>query len=172
MTNAKTLLLLQGINQFLDEVNPLIGPAMWRDIFRPLYERLTFLWAACYCAVAVMGLRLLQVQVLENVYYSRAAEGNRTKIIRQTAPRGRIYDRNGEVVATNQAAFSLIYIPPKKGQKTPDQDFLARQLARELGRDPVELLETLQQAVARARARQQPLGRARGWSGPGPAARA
>jgi penicillin-binding protein 2 len=109
--------------------------------------RLEALWVMVYLIGAMLGLRLIQLQILQREEYRQLAELNATKIIHQTAPRGRIYDRRGTPVATNQEAFSLIYIPPKKGQPSPDLDFLAGQLARELGRDRGDLLETLQQAV-------------------------
>ncbi|MBI4425628.1 MAG: penicillin-binding protein 2 [Elusimicrobia bacterium] len=112
----------------------------------PLYDRLDALWGLCYIGVAILGLRLLQLQVVQNVQYARAAERNRTQIIRQTAPRGRIYGRNGEEIATNQAAFSLIYMPDKAG----DEKYLhslAEDLAPLLKADPDDLLETLRRAV-------------------------
>ncbi|MBI5239558.1 MAG: penicillin-binding protein 2 [Elusimicrobia bacterium] len=109
--------------------------------------RLEALWVLAYLVGAMLGLRLVQLQILQREEYRQLAELNATKVIYQTAPRGRIYDRRGTPVAANQEAFSLIYIPPKKGQSSPDLDFLAGQLARELGRDRGELLETLQQAV-------------------------
>ena len=92
------------------------------------------------------GLRLVQLQIIESSEYRQLAEKNRTQVIYQTAPRGRIYDRQGSVVATNRPAFSLIYLPGKV-QREADLDFLSRHLARELGQEPEELLESLQQAV-------------------------
>jgi penicillin-binding protein 2 len=109
--------------------------------------RLEALWVMVYLIGAMLGLRLIQLQILQREEYRQLAELNATKIIHQTAPRGRIYDRHGTPVASNQEAFSLIYIPPKKGQPSPDLDFLAGQLARELGRDRGDLRETLKQAV-------------------------
>ncbi len=112
----------------------------------PLYERLNFLWICCYAAVAVLGVRLLQVQVIHNVRYTLAAERNRTQLLRQTAPRGRIYDRNGRLIATNQAAFSMIYMPGKDD----DEKYLkglSADLAPLLGQDPAVLLDTLRTAV-------------------------
>jgi len=119
---------------------------MSRESGAPL-ARLEALWVLVCLSGAMLGLRLVQLQILQRVEYQQLAEVNATKIIYQTAPRGRIFDRHGTAMATNQEAFSLIYIPPRKGQKTPDLTFLASQLAHELGRDPDELLETLQQAV-------------------------
>lgn len=110
-----------------------------------LIERLNILWILVYLAGGGLGVRLIQLQILERVEYRQLAEGNRTKIIHQNAPRGRIFDRKGLPMASNQPAFSLIYLPTKG----PNQELglLARQLAQELKQDPDDLLETLQQAV-------------------------
>lgn len=110
-----------------------------------LQERLGVLWVVIALAGGVLALRLAQMQILEAQDYKLAAERNRTQVIYQTAPRGRIYDRNGAPLATNQPAFSLIFMPGKKGEKR-DLKPLAQQLARELKKDPEELLETLQEA--------------------------
>lgn len=111
-----------------------------------LHERLSLMWIIISAAGAVLGLRLVQLQILENVEYTLAAESNRTKMIYQTAPRGRIYDRGGEAIAANQPAFSLIYNPPKAKEKA-DLKPLADALAKQLNQDPDSLLETLQEAV-------------------------
>ncbi len=79
----------------------------------PLYDRLDIMAGMLYLAVGVLFLRLVQVQIVQNAEYSLTAERNRTQLIRQTAPRGRIFDRTGDVLASNQAAFSLIYKPSK-----------------------------------------------------------
>lgn len=108
-------------------------------------ERLNLLWIAFYACVAVLGCRLLYIQVIRNVYYTQVAESNRTQIIPQNAPRGRIYDRNGEVIATNRPAFSLIYLPGE--ERDPESlDTLAGSLAKELHQEKGEVLERLQEA--------------------------
>lgn len=114
-----------------------------RELF---HTRLNVLWIALYLAVGFLGLRLLQIQVLRNVLYAKAAERNRTQVIRQTAPRGRIFDRNGEVIATNQAVFSLIYMPDKNREMSY-LTRLARDLAPHLKEDPENLLKILHQAM-------------------------
>jgi len=109
------------------------------------YDRLRMLWVVFYCGVGVLGLRLIQLQVLRNVYYARVAERNRTQIIYQTAPRGRICDRRGEIVATSRPTFSLIYMPGKQ-QGRGDLAGLASDLASELGLDRDDLLDSLNDA--------------------------
>ncbi|MBI3297699.1 MAG: penicillin-binding protein 2 [Elusimicrobia bacterium] len=109
-------------------------------------ERLDALWLAATVAVGFLGVRLLHMQVVRNAYYAEVAERQRTQIIAQAAPRGRVYDRNGDIVATNQPAFSLIFLPGKS-QDPARLAGLSESLARELHRDRDELLDKLREAV-------------------------
>lgn len=113
---------------------------------RVLHERLQALWVLVALGGALLGARLLQIQIIESESYRLAAERNRSQLIYQTAPRGRIYDRNGVAIASSRPAFSLIYLPSRASQRL-DLKSLAVSLARELGKDPGELEETLQQAL-------------------------
>lgn len=108
-------------------------------------ERLELVWFVIAAAGAVLGLRLAQLQIKDAAEYRRLAEINSSLTIYQNAPRGRIYDRDGKEIATNQAASSLIFLP-RKGQSAGDLQPLAQELARRLDRDPQDLLETLEQA--------------------------
>ena len=109
-------------------------------------QRLSLLWTVFLLAGVVLGARLVQLQILESVEYKLAAERNRSQIIYQTAPRGRIYDRNGIPVATSMPAFSLIYMPGRH-QDRVDMRPLAEALGKELKQDPNELYDRLQTAV-------------------------
>ncbi|MDE2490136.1 MAG: penicillin-binding protein 2, partial [Elusimicrobia bacterium] len=108
-------------------------------------ERLEPLWWAIAAVGAVLGLRLVQLQLVDSAEYRLAAERNRSEVIYQTAPRGRLYDRRGDPIATNRGAFSLIFLPGKNRSRR-DLEPLALELGRQLGRDPKDLLETLEQA--------------------------
>lgn len=109
-------------------------------------ERLELLWYVIAAMGLVLGLRLAQMQLVQAAEWRLAAERNRSQMIHQNAPRGRIYDRNGVAVATNAPAFSLIFLPGKD-RRRQDLKPLAQELGRQLGRDPDELLEKLEQAV-------------------------
>ena len=109
-------------------------------------ERLEILWYCVAAAGLVLGLRLAQMQLIQSAEWQEAAERNRSQMIHQNAPRGRIYDRNGVAVATNAPAFSLIFLPGKE-RRRQDLKPLSEELARQLGDDPEDLLETLDQAV-------------------------
>ncbi len=108
-------------------------------------ERLELVWLAISLIGAVLGLRLAQLQLKDAAEYRRLSDINSSLTIYQNAPRGRIYDREGREIATNQAASSLIFLP-RKGQSVRDLEPLAQELGRRLNRDPQELLETLERA--------------------------
>ncbi|PCI36987.1 MAG: penicillin-binding protein 2 [Elusimicrobia bacterium] len=112
---------------------------------RGLQDRLNFLWIACYVGSAILGVRLLHIQVIRNVYYARVAESNRTQIIHQSAPRGIITDRRGRVIVTSKPAFSLIYLPGET-QDASRIAGLAKSLAKELREDSESLHEKLKEA--------------------------
>lgn len=108
-------------------------------------ERLEILWWVVAAAGTALGLRLAQLQILDAAEYRAMAERNASQMIYQAAPRGRIYDREGVPLATNQPSFSLIFLPGK-GRARQDLEPLARELGRQLSRDPQDLLETLEEA--------------------------
>ena len=112
---------------------------------RGLQDRLNFLWIAFYAGSAILGVRLLHVQVIRNVYYARVAESNRTQIIHQGAPRGKITDRRGNVIVTNKPTFSLIYLPGETGDASRISG-LAKSISKELHEDTETLLEKLKEA--------------------------
>ena len=48
-------------------------------------------------AVALLLFRLWYLQVLNGSYYEEVAQGNRIRVVPEEAPRGTVYDRNGEM---------------------------------------------------------------------------
>jgi len=111
-----------------------------------LHERLNTLVLLILIFGAILGMRVVQMQVVERAQFSLAAERNRTRIIYQTAPRGRFYDRNGVIIASNRPVFSLVY-QPAKSNVTSHLGPLARDLAKHIKLSSKEILETLQRAV-------------------------
>ncbi len=62
-------------------------------------------------AVSVLGLRLFWLQVVTGSHNLALADGNRIREQVERAPRGLIYDRNGVLLAQNQASFDVTVIP-------------------------------------------------------------
>lgn len=79
--------------------------------------RLKVMMALAAAAGAVIALRLVDIQVLRHNTYLQMAERNRTQVLYQTAPRGRVFTADGVAVASNEPAFSLYYLG---GNKDPE----------------------------------------------------
>jgi penicillin-binding protein 2 len=90
-----------------------------------------------------------RLQIVKHDYYRQLAEQNRVRLEFVRAPRGRIFDRKGRLLADNAPAFSIVYRPPDFG--TPAADTLpAAQievLHRVLGLAPDELNAVVRRAV-------------------------
>lgn len=104
--------------------------------------RLKVMMALAAAAGAVIALRLVDIQVLRHNAYLQMAERNRTQVLYQTAPRGRVFTADGVAVASNEPAFSLYYLG---GNKDPEYlERLAHDFAPRLRVPAVQLLEKIQ----------------------------
>ncbi len=115
-------------------------------------ERLDLLWVLASSAALIFIVRLISLQVIGGSYYRELAEKNRTQVISQTAPRGRIYAADGEAIATSKPSFSLIYFPGQT-KPGPELDRMARSLAGPLRAD----FEDLRRTITRAATRETPV---------------
>ncbi|MFC1538088.1 penicillin-binding protein 2 [Candidatus Latescibacterota bacterium] len=59
----------------------------------------------------ILTLRLFQLQILDHDIYLNKSEDYRLKKVIVEAPRGFIFDRNGEVLATNRMSYSVTIDP-------------------------------------------------------------
>jgi penicillin-binding protein 2 len=69
--------------------------------------------AFVFLAFALLGVRLAYLQVVRYEDLFAQAESNRTAVLPIVPNRGRILDRNGEVLATNYSAYTLEITPSK-----------------------------------------------------------
>ncbi len=56
----------------------------------------------------VLALRLFTLQIVRASYYSKLSDANRIRTVLIPAPRGIIFDRNGEALVRNVPAFSIL----------------------------------------------------------------
>ena len=61
--------------------------------------------------LALLAGRLFYLQIVSGGRNLQAANGNRTREQVVRAPRGMIYDRNNQVLATNQANYDVVVVP-------------------------------------------------------------
>ncbi|MCK5378385.1 MAG: penicillin-binding protein 2 [Acidobacteria bacterium] len=62
-------------------------------------------------ALGLLHFRLVQLQIIEGEKWARLAENNRLRRIPVPAPRGRIFDRQGVVMADNAPIWKLLVFP-------------------------------------------------------------
>lgn len=65
------------------------------------------------CFLAVVAERLYQLQILEHEQYAVRSDENRVKLQLLVPPRGRIFDRNGVLLAGNRWHHYLHVVPPR-----------------------------------------------------------
>src|SRR5271157_3339681 len=94
---------------------------------------LQYFIAACFLLLSVGYWRL---QIGQHQQYLDLAERNRIRNLPVIAPRGRILDRGGRVLADNFPAFSVLLLRESAATLSPER---VAGTARGLGIDPVEL---------------------------------
>jgi cell division protein FtsI/penicillin-binding protein 2 len=95
--------------------------------------RLNILFFLVFLFFAAIILRLAYVQLVEGEQYKHELEKFSTRELPIAAPRGRIVDRNGEVLVANKPVYTVTYVE-EQGQQI-DEEQVADKLARILTMD-------------------------------------
>src|SRR5512136_497494 len=77
----------------------------------PARGRLLILQALIVVAVAVLIGRLWQLQMIAGESYRLLSDRNRLREVDVAAPRGVVYDRDGQILARNRPSFSVVLVP-------------------------------------------------------------
>ncbi|MEA2011356.1 MAG: penicillin-binding protein 2, partial [Actinomycetota bacterium] len=94
--------------------------------------------------LGLLGLRLWTIQVTESDTYTAVAEQNLIRVVPTPAPRGDIFDRNGELLAGTQASLAAVV---DMGLVEDDfSDVLAQRLSAFLDQPASEILERFENA--------------------------
>lgn len=64
--------------------------------------------------LALLTISFFNVQIVHHTDYARASTSNQVQTIPLSAPRGILYDRDGEVIADNLPAYSVSLLPPSE----------------------------------------------------------
>lgn len=101
------------------------------------HSRKRYVLASLIAAIIflLLLLRLWQLQIISNDHYRTLSEKNRTRYIPITAQRGRIFDRDGKLLADNRPAFDVAVLR----QEVDDPSLLLERLAGFLSIDREEL---------------------------------
>ncbi len=90
-----------------------------------------------FILLAILGVKLAFVQLLQNDVYQAQAKENRLRLVSIPASRGEIYDKNGEILAANELVYTLSLNNPGED----NQDQLAQRLSAMLQPSHPEVTE-------------------------------
>lgn len=122
----------------------------------PLLKKRFVVLALCATGFfLLLVLRLWYLQIIRADHYRNLAERNRTRYIPIVAPRGGIYDRNGQLLADNRPAFDISVLR----QEVDDPEALLNRLSVLLELDVEVLKERWQAGLRGPRFRPVPLAR-------------
>ena len=84
-------------------------------------QRINFLFAMIVVVFAILVLRLGYLQILNGSHYKQQIKNNENITINESVPRGRILDRNGNVLVDNASKKAITYT---RGRKTTQAEIL------------------------------------------------
>jgi penicillin-binding protein 2 len=93
---------------------------------------LRVLFAACF---SILVVAFWVIQVLQHDKYANQAENNHLRTIPLRAPRGVVFDRNGQVLVENRLSFTIAIVR----DQARDLNGTIERLAAATGRDPAEM---------------------------------
>lgn len=129
------------MNRNMNNTNNIPGPHIDDDL---KWKAKIFI-AFVFVLFTILLLRLMNMQVFKGSYYEGLARNNRIRIVSIPAQRGKILDRNMEVIADNRPAYNLIAIPGD----ISDVSSIACRLAGILGSDEEDMVERIRDAKKR-----------------------
>lgn len=94
-----------------------------------------------FTLLGILMIRLFVMQIINGTYYKGLSENNRVRIIAVAAPRGKIMDRAGAILADNRPAYNVMVLPEDISNP---QDISVR-LAPILNKAPLEIEHLIQQ---------------------------
>ena len=90
--------------------------------------RLEFMMVTGILVILILIGRMFYLQIVKGSTYRRQAEGNRTRYTRILAPRGIIYDCNGEELANNKPGVMVSLVRRTDGYREETLERLSQLL--------------------------------------------
>ena len=125
-------------------VDPRFGSSYFEEEKRSLATRL---WLTVVVLVfGIFFFRLADLTLVQGSEYRAVAEGNRLRIQYILAPRGVVYDSQGEVLATNEPSFELVATASDLPQGENERAVVINRITDLFGTPYGEILRLLEQA--------------------------
>lgn len=90
--------------------------------------RKNFIFSLSIFAFLVLAFRMYSLQIVQHNKYVGIANSNRIRVVPTEAPRGIIYDRNGEIIADNKFQYNINVIPFEFDQESESCEKIAQLL--------------------------------------------
>jgi penicillin-binding protein 2 len=113
------------------------------DDSQNLRVRLRLIQALVLVLLAILTVRLYLLQIINGKHYADIAENQRIRKLPILAPRGVIFDRNGQVLVDSKPIYSIIL--SREDTKSIDRTSLIKPLSQGLTVDPEILRERFDQ---------------------------
>ena len=120
---------------------------MYVKVYSYNRRRIKYVFAMVCIAAAVIVGRLAYIMVVKAEYYSERAEDLHERERSIKAPRGRIYDRNGNILADNRAVCSVSVIH----SQIDDEEEVINLLEKYLDKSPEEIRKKVTKVSSRER---------------------
>ncbi|GAB4073441.1 penicillin-binding protein 2 [Barrientosiimonas marina] len=108
----------------------------------PLPFRLNILFFAVFLLFSVLVLQLGVVQILNGDAYQAEIDRTTSDYTKVPVPRGKMYDRNGNLIVGNDAEYSITYTP-EKGTQPADRLETAEKLVDYISMDADNYLDSI-----------------------------
>lgn len=118
---------------------------MYVKVYSYNRRRIKYVFAMVCIAAAVIVGRLAYIMVVKAEYYSERAEDLHERERSIKAPRGRIYDRNGNILADNRAVCSVSVIH----SQIDDEEEVINLLEKYLDKSPEEIRKKVTKVSSR-----------------------
>ncbi len=115
----------------------------FEDSSQNLRARLSIINVLVVLLLAVLGVRLYLLQIVRGKYYADIAENQRIRLLPISAPRGVIFDRNGNPLVDSRPIYEVIL--SSEDVKSKDLASLVRPLSAGLGIDADILRDRFEQ---------------------------
>jgi penicillin-binding protein A len=94
-----------------------------------LISRLNILFMIVFLLFSLLIIRLGKIQIVQGEEYRAESQKSTKTVYSWNTPRGKIYDRNGNVVVENEPIYTLTYTNPSNENTQKDRLQLAKELA-------------------------------------------
>lgn len=100
---------------------------------------LDVIWYLIVFVIIIIGARVFYLDVIRATYYSDVSKGNRIRSIVIKAPRGKIFDRSGNVLVRNTPSIDVVLIPSDLPESREQRDSVAKNVSEILGLNEEEV---------------------------------